>query len=163
MKKKYMITDPCYLYNTEEENERWRTFGDSKRFGEDWLDAFERDILDDLKSQFDVPMVLGSTGFGDWSNTMFSESPHAKIVERSFAADTGQVMIVELTPEVEKAWMGDGFGRAIVEIDFDGEIELEIKEDPDWSVAYIYGDGEVLAHSMLTIRDFPEDDEEWYE
>lgn len=153
--KRYLITDPCYLYP---EYEKWNalmddTILDDKR----WTEVFNRNVQDDLIKRYGVEAVVASTGFGDWTNDMKTVDKTAVVEQSFFYADAGMVVIMEATPEIESEF--SDVTMAIVEVTSDQPIHAEIQEDPDWSMVRIFAGNTLVAKSSEYTS--PWDDDGW--
>ena len=90
--KKIVVTDPCYLFSSED----WAKLIDGNE-GDKLAEAVKEALV---KTSGDKIAVAGSTGVGDWTNQMTKMGDPCDIVSAGFAADAGMVCAVEWTKKL---------------------------------------------------------------
>ena len=103
---------------------------------------------------------VSDTGFGDWSNTITSNSKHINVLNSEFYADAGMMCVVEINDKLEKFLKGNDIG-AIFEADCDISVEID-DDDRNWYVLKIMDEN---GWNELATSEDPEqedEDEEFY-
>lgn len=91
--KKYVITDPCYLMNRENQEKYFRALEEKGQ-----NPAACNDLLSELLG---TRAQAEHTGYGDWGNRLEYLAGDGCIISSEFCADSGMVCCCELTPELE--------------------------------------------------------------
>ena len=130
--KHIYITDPCYLISDDDWDSLLRK-ADKETTSEAWGKTFDKGVTDFLRNKFkDKKAVAGSTGFGDWVNS---------INGHEFCADSGMVCVYEVTPEL-KAYLKENdisvnpLCVAGMRVHEDTEYEID-QTKPSWSLVKI--------------------------
>ena len=89
--KKYIVTDPCYICD---DDKVWNDVCDAM-FENEKEPNYEAGakLLSEYLGQ---EVVMSTTGFGDWSNTLYGKN----VVTPFFGSDAGLVCVTELTDRV---------------------------------------------------------------
>lgn len=94
----FIVTDPCYLISDEKVWEdycciiydaRIPTEEERYRLGDEFLSHY-----------LDTEIHVCKTGYGDWSNELYSVS--SRVLKSRFVADSGLVCVTELTDKVNE-------------------------------------------------------------
>ena len=125
MKKKYIVTDPCYILASKE----W----DSCDFGGDYKSEITKILKNDYKCK---NAFVENTGYGDWSNMLLGKN----VDHENFTADTGMVVVCDFNKSVEFAIKDNRiphFCYAVFESK-DDDISVEFdKTNPCWTKVFI--------------------------
>ena len=142
------ITDPCYLISEEDWDELLHK-ADKEVTSEAWGKKFDEAVTNFLRNKFnDKKAVAGSTGFGDWENS---------INGRGFAADSGMVCVCQVTDEL-KHYMNDNrlemnpLCVATMRVHDDTTYEID-QSNPRWSLV------KVKTPKRLYVSEQPENEE----
>ena len=161
MKKKYLVTDPCYLLDLDSKNKDriWdRCVDDMYNFDkyEDRTDY--TGVQKILSEELGINVLrVSETGYGDWVNSISSTSEHIKIVKYKFCADTGMMRVVEINDKL-KNYLKDNSIGAIFESDIPVDIHVD-DSNSYWFVLEITDkDG---FHKLVTSED-ADDEEDYY-
>lgn len=171
MSKQYIITDPCYIIG----NEEWSKICDQCS-GDNWNDEkFNSLCSDALKVLSGTTNATAChTGFGDWSNSMHSDDPtESNIIQPDFFADSGMVCVVEYNDKVKAALEAkdnghlvneDVGGAAIIEIQDDSEIDIEMNtDDENWTQVAISTPNEHFWSDYPYDEEDEEEIDDWYD
>lgn len=167
---KYLVTDPCYLLDLDREN--------SDRIWHKCLnDMYSLDSSARYSSQSDYEgtqkilseelginvLKVSDTGFGDWSNTLTSNSKHINIIKEDFYADAGMMCVVEINEKLENFLKDHDIG-AIFEADCNISVDVD-DNDSQWYVLKITDENgwNVLASSEQSNPEFDEDEDNDYD
>ena len=156
--RKYIVTDPCYICD---DDKVWNDVCDAM-FENEKEPNYEAGakILSEYLGQ---ELVMSTTGFGDWSNTLYGKN----VVTPSFGADAGLVCVTELTDRVVEI-LETEYSR-IVGATFVSE-GISLKDDvvfddsdPNWVIVRINTpEGEIESDSGNSGED-EEGDDYWDE
>lgn len=128
--KKFIVTDPGYFMYLksihDSRNEIWKKFCEYDNNGEYYKS--EQFLRESLGLNF---LEICSTGYGDWSNSIFSYSN--KIYNQKFYADSGLVCVAEYTEEMES----ENIPGAVFETEKIRFIDWN-EDDPSWTVLNIH-------------------------
>lgn len=159
---KYLVTDPCYLLDllsTQEERDKlWDYVCNSIH---DW--EKDCDLTDHKNACTRMSDVLGlnilrisDTGFGDWSNTIKSNSEHINVLIPEFYADAGMMCVVEINEKLENFLKDHDIG-AIFESDVPISVSVN-DEDRGWYVLEIMDENG--WHELATSEEPEQEDED---
>lgn len=146
--KKFIVTDPCYILP----NNIWDICCKEFEVEDDTMyERFDNKVQEELRKFSGTEKAwAGSTGIGDWSNTLNSVSSKIKIIESDFGADAGMVCCIELTSTVEKSLI-EKYERligAIFEVDDSSDVNCEIDQsDKSWTIVRIFVNNNLVAIS----------------
>lgn len=149
MSKILYITDPCYILT----GETWLEVVKNHNCDSDICKAFEKE----LEKISGAKAYVSSTGFGDWTNEIYSADP-SKIINRRFCADSGIVCVCEVNEVSEehlKQYTTTEHMCAKVKVSDDYTVEFD-HSDPSWTVVIIK-DKNNKINSCIP---YEEDDEE---
>ena len=146
--KKFIVTDPCYILPNNIWDECCKEFDIQD---DTMYERFDNKVQEELRKFSGTEKAwAGSTGIGDWSNTLNAVSSDIKIIESDFGADAGMVCCVELTPSVENSLM-EKYERligAIFEVESEAEVTCEIDQsDKNWTIVRILDNENLVAIS----------------
>lgn len=150
---KYVVTDPGYLLDADD----WDKFVDLL------MDCKpESEQIAFFKEHGITALAISDTGFGDWSNELYTTGCYPISIEQSsFCADAGMVGVFEVNDKVQKRV--DELPEsccAIFETDLDISVNMDTL-DPSWTVVKIKnGDNVIAASTDYTDEDQDEEDEE---
>ena len=131
MKKKYIITDPCYILP----DNVWveclnKTHAASSPFDNNMFMSLVEKALSEYTG---AKAFVNITGCGDWSNILWNQECEPV---GEFRADSGMVCIVKCTNEIKDKIKSIPHCGAIFETD--GEITVKFNTDnPTWTVIKI--------------------------
>lgn len=149
---KFIVTDPCYILPHKIWNTCCEVFRNKNNDSDDLIyEKFDKVVQEELRKFSGTDKAwAGSTGIGDWSNTLNSVSNEIKIIEGDFVADSGMVCCTELTSSVKKSLI-DNYGKligALFEVSDSSDITCEIdKSDKTWTIIRIYASNTLVAIS----------------
>ena len=155
MKKKYVITDPCYILGGTTWDECCKK---CQELGEEnWSENFSKIVQEALKDFTQGQAFVSDTGFGDWSNCLWGPNIDGT---GAFFADAGMVCVCEYIGKVAKALgnLTEKDGAAVFEAE--GPIEVEFDtSDSNWTVVNIEDANGDYWHTDIPCDE--EEDEEW--
>ena len=163
---KYLVTDPCYLLDllkTQEERDKlWDYVCNSIH---DWEKDYDgTDHKDACTRMSDVLglniLRISDTGFGDWSNTLKSNSEHIDVLIPEFYADAGMMCVVEINEKLENFLKEHDIGAI-----FESDIPIAVNVDNDDSQWYVLRIMDENGWNELATSEEPEvedEDEEFY-
>lgn len=130
---KIIITDPCYLDDHGED------------FYDKVLEEFDDGMEPNTMLTISYKAIVSDTGFGDWGNRMYSNSPLFRIDTAFFGADSGMV-----TAFVADDSYSHDMG-AIVQVDDSvalDDLTLKVNDfNPEWKVIEIFYKDELVLSS----------------
>lgn len=129
MKKKYIITDPCYILP---ENV-WSECFDKAYLEPDFdNDKFIKALKKALEDFSGSKAFVNKTGFGDWKNHLWFQGA----VIGEFIADSGMVCVCEFTEPVKETMKNILSCGAIFEAEDDISVDFDTNL-PDWTIIKI--------------------------
>lgn len=166
--RKFIVTDPCYIMPKSTWSKVCKEVFDNPNT-EDRYDIFDQRIQEELRKFAGTDSAwAGSTGIGDWSNTITSfDDDIAKVVHSQFSADAGMVCVCELTPPIEQIIKNEGYSFdwsiAMFEVEDTSVVECLIDQsDSSWTVVNVSVDGDIVLHSEEQDEMIEDEEEDYY-
>jgi len=129
---KYIVTDPCYLVNVLNDEERelfvWHKFVSTS-------DKVKADEY--LSKELNAEIKSVETGFGDWENSLMLDRGWTALISKNFCADSGLVCVSEFTAKMQKIKDIYKLG-AVFEADKLTNVSFDTA-NPHWTVLTING------------------------
>lgn len=167
--RKFIVTDPCYVLPKD----TWHSVCDNvfsnKELVETRYERFDEEIQKELRKFAKTDLAwVGSTGIGDWSNSISSsDNEVANVIHSQFGADAGMVCICELTPSISKIIKDEGYSYdwciALFEVDDTSIVEGVIDQsDVNWTVVNVKVNGDIVISSEEAESMMEDEDEDYY-
>ena len=141
MSKTLYITDPCYILP----GDTWSEVVDKYNCDSDIFKALEKE----LEKISGAKAYVSRTGFGDWTNEIYSADP-SKIINRRFCSDSGLVCVCEVNEVSEehlKQYTTTAHMCAKVEVSDNYTVEFD-QSDQFWTVVIIKDENNKINSSL---------------
>lgn len=157
----FIITDPCYLINSNKWSQIYKASHDSKGNYDDNV------FLDLVRAELEIitqhTAWVANTGYGDWNNTLYGQFLTA---DNEFCADSGMVCVCKLVDDITNECLKHVKDVNDVATVFEAVEELEVRVDTSdecWTYLELSdGDGNEW-HTIPAAEAFDEVDMSDYE
>ncbi len=161
---KYLVTDPCYLLDilesSDERDNLWdkclRSMYSSDTSGGYSSQSNYEGVRKILSDALGINVLrVSDTGFGDWSNSIISNSEHIKVIKDDFFADAGMMCVVEINEKLENFLKDDSLGAI-----FGSDVPISVHVDDSDRQWYVLKIMDENGWNLLASSEEPEHDEE---